>query len=81
MYFLSFYFIALSILGYGFFLNHNFSEELEWGKWGKTSNEKWMNEIKNLVKNMEEENLKKSIKYFKNLTKICNLYYGKNKLT
>jgi hypothetical protein len=60
-----------------FFLNHNFSKELEWGKWGKTSNEKWMNEIKKLVQSMEEDNLKKSIKYFKNLTKICNLYYGK----
>ena len=60
-----------------FFLNHSFTEELEWGKWGKSSNEKWMNEIKKLVQDMEEENLKKSIKYFKNLTKICKLYFGK----
>tara|TARA_B110000444_G_C18734380_1_gene544871 strand:- start:636 stop:1025 length:390 start_codon:yes stop_codon:yes gene_type:complete len=60
-----------------FFLYHNFSKELEYGDWGKQSNEKWMKEIKKLVQGMEEENLKKSIKYFKNLTKICNLYYGK----
>ena len=62
----------------GFFLNHTFEKELEWGEWGKTSNEKWMAEIKNLVQNMDEANLKKTIKYFKNLTKICNLYYGKS---
>ena len=54
-----------------------FPNQVEYGDWGKQSNETWMREIKNIVQRMEEENLKKSIKYFKNLTKICNLYYGK----
>lgn len=60
----------------GFFMNHNFNEELGWGNCDRKTNEDWMKEIKLLVKNMKEDNLKKSIKYFQNLTKICKLYYN-----
>ena len=58
-----------------FFLNHNFQNEIQSGKYTKKESEDWMEEIKNLVRNMEDENLQKSIKYFQNLTKICKLYY------
>ena len=58
-----------------FFLNHDFQNEIKNGKYTKKESEDWMEEIKNLVRNMEDENLQKSIKYFQNLTKICKLYY------
>jgi len=58
-----------------FFLNHNFQTEIQNGKYSKKESEDWMEEIKILVRNMEEENLQKSVKYFQNLTKICKLYY------
>ncbi len=59
-----------------FFLNHDYEKELNiTHKYDRKTNEDWMKEIKDIVRNMEEANLKKSIKYFQNLTKICKLYY------
>ncbi len=59
-----------------FFLNHNYEKELNiTHKYDRKTNEDWMKEIKDIVRNMEESNLQKSIKYFQNLTKICRLYY------
>jgi hypothetical protein len=60
-----------------FFMTHDFEKELNYGKWDRKTNEDWMQEIKVLVQTMNEENLKKSIKYFQNLTKICNLYFDR----
>ena len=59
-----------------FFLNHNYEKELNiTHKYDRKTNEDWMKEIKDIVRNMEKANLEKSIKYFQNLTKICRLYY------
>ena len=61
-----------------FFLNHNYEKELNiTHKYDRKTNEDWMKEIKDIVRNMEDTNLQKSIKYFQNLTKICKLYYDK----
>lgn len=58
-----------------YFLNHSFDEECSNNKYGKKESQEWMNEIKSIVKSMDTDNLNKSIKYFQNLTKICNMYY------
>lgn len=60
-----------------YFLNHTFEEECSNTKYGKKESQEWMNEIKSIVKSMDTDNLNKSIKYFQNLTKICNIYYKK----
>lgn len=37
-----------------------------------------INNLRNSVRNMGEENKKKSIEYIKNLTKLCDMYHGIN---
>jgi len=56
---------------FDFFLNHDFKEASN-----KKNVEELINRIKIVVKEMNDENRNKSLKYIKNLCKLCNLYFN-----
>lgn len=56
-----------------FFINRNYTEDLRNTSYAKTILEK-IDTLRGPIKEMGEENLKKTIEYVQNLTKICELY-------
>ena len=57
-----------------FFLKHGFDKECAGYGNNKEENIKWMDDLKNLWRQMDGENRKKTIKYFQNLTTMSRLY-------
>ena len=58
-----------------FFVNRNYTNDLKDASYGKTILEK-IDTLREPIKEMGEGNLKKTIGYVQNLTKICELYYS-----
>ena len=56
-----------------FFMEKDYSEDVAWAH-KKHRVEDGINEMKNSVQDMSQENIKKAMKYVQNLSKICDLY-------
>ena len=57
-----------------YFINKDYNQDLE-GSQNKGRLLKTIDSFREKVRNMGEENKKKSIKYFQNLVKLCNMYF------
>ena len=60
-----------------YFINKDYNKDLE-GSQNKGKLLKTIDSFRERVRNMGEENKKKSIKYVQNLTKLCSMYFQNN---
>ena len=58
-----------------YFINKDYNSDLE-GSQNKGKLLKTIDAFRDRVRNMGEENKKKSMKYVQNLTKLCSMYYS-----
>ena len=58
-----------------FFLQHRFDKECA-GYGNQQENVQWMDDLKKLWRQMDNDNRNKTIKYFQNLTTMSRLYYN-----
>ena len=58
-----------------YFINKDYNSDLE-GSQNKGKLLKTIDAFRKRVKNMGEDNKKKSMKYVQNLTKLCSMYYS-----
>ena len=59
------------------FINKDYNEDLE-GSDNKGKILKTIDSFRDKIRNMGEDNKKKSMKYIQNLTKLCNMYFQNN---
>ena len=62
-----------------YFINKDYNSDLE-GSQNKGKLLKTIDAFRDRVRNMGEENKKKSMKYVQNLTKLCSMYFQNNKV-
>ena len=62
-----------------YFINKDYNSDLE-GSQNKGKLLKTIDAFRKRVKNMGEDNKKKSMKYVQNLTKLCSMYFQNNKV-
>ena len=62
-----------------YFINKDYNSDLE-GSQNKSRLLTTIDTFRERVRNMGEENKKKSIKYVQNLTKLCSMYFQNNKV-
>ena len=62
-----------------YFINKDYDKDLE-GSQNKGRLLKTIDSFRERVRNMGEDNKKKSIKYVQNLTKLCSMYFQNNKV-
>ena len=62
-----------------YFINKDYNSDLE-GSQNKGKLLKTIDAFRERVRNMGEENKKKSMKYVQNLTKLCSMYFQNNKV-
>lgn len=60
-----------------YFINKDYNEDLE-GSDNKGKILKTIDSFRDKIRNMGEDNKKKSMKYIQNLTKLCNMYFQNN---
>ena len=60
-----------------YFINKDYNEDLE-GSDNKGKILKTIDSLRDKIRNMGEDNKKKSMKYIQNLTKLCNMYFQNN---
>ena len=60
-----------------YFINKDYNKDLE-GSQNKGKLLKTIESFRERVRNMGDENKKKSIKYVQNLTKLCSMYFQNN---
>ena len=60
-----------------YFINKDYNKDLE-GSQNKGKLLKTIDSFRERVRNMGEDNKKKSIKYVQNLTKLCSMYFQNN---
>tara|TARA_B100002051_G_scaffold208347_1_gene199397 strand:- start:715 stop:1101 length:387 start_codon:yes stop_codon:yes gene_type:complete len=60
-----------------YFINKDYNKDLE-GSQNKGKLLKTIDSFRERVRNMGDENKKKSIKYVQNLTKLCSMYFQNN---
>ena len=60
-----------------YFINKDYNEDLE-GSDHKGKILKTIDSFRDKIRNMGEDNKKKSMKYIQNLTKLCNMYFQNN---
>lgn len=62
-----------------FFMNKNYVDDCEkfgLDKQDAKSQADWIETIKELARDLEDDNKKKLIKYFQNFSRICKMYYS-----
>ena len=60
-----------------YFINKDYNEDLE-GSDNKGKILKTIDSFRDKIRNMGDDNKKKSMKYIQNLTKLCNMYFQNN---
>ena len=60
-----------------YFINKDYNEDFE-GSDNKGKILKTIESFRDKIRNMGDDNKKKSIKYIQNLTKLCNMYFQNN---
>jgi hypothetical protein len=60
-----------------YFINKDYNEDLE-GSDNKGKILKTIESFRDKIRNMGDDNKKKSVKYIQNLTKLCNMYFQNN---
>lgn len=60
-----------------YFINKDYNEDLE-GSDNKGKVLKTIDSFRDKIRNMGDDNKKKSMKYIQNLTKLCNMYFQNN---